>query len=130
MDRPILLAAGALGGLGVALGAFGAHALRAVLPLQAVTIFQTGVQYHLVHALALLATGVLAELWPREPRLPWVAWGFGAGIVLFSGSLYALALTDLWVFAWITPAGGTVWLVAWGVLAWCGAGGRRRPLRR
>jgi uncharacterized membrane protein YgdD (TMEM256/DUF423 family) len=130
MDRPILLAAGGLGGLGVALGAFGAHALKAILPLQAVTIFQTGVHYHLFHALALLATAVLVEIFPKERRLNWAAWGFGAGIVLFSGSLYALALTDLWGFAWIAPIGGTVWLVSWGVLAWCGAGGRRRPLRR
>jgi uncharacterized membrane protein YgdD (TMEM256/DUF423 family) len=118
-SRPWLAAAGALGALGVALGAFGAHLLRPLLPLQLMTIFETGVRYHLLHALALLGCGVLLELYPARARLlRWAAWGFAAGIVLFSGSLYALVMTDQRWLGLLTPVGGVAWIVAWGLLAW------------
>jgi uncharacterized membrane protein YgdD (TMEM256/DUF423 family) len=117
-SRPWLVWAGVFGALGVALGAFGAHALRPILPLQVMTIFETAVRYHLLHALALLGCGVLLELHPGRARwLRWAAWGFAAGIVLFSGSLYALALTNQRWLGLVTPLGGIAWVLAWALLA-------------
>lgn len=116
--RPWIVTAACLGLLGVAMGAFGAHALRAWLPLQMMTVFETGVRYHLFHVLALLATAGLMELWPRRAvSLRGPAWLFLAGIVLFSGSLYAYALSGWRPFAWVTPVGGLAWIVGWGALA-------------
>lgn len=114
----ILLAAVALF-LGVAAGAFGAHALRSRISPELLAVFQTGVQYHLVHALGLLAVGVAARSWPQiAGRLGLVAVLLVVGVVLFSGSLYALALTDVRGFGTLTPFGGAAWLIAWGLLAW------------
>ena len=117
-SRPWLVTAAVLGGLGVALGAFGAHLLRPILPLQRMTIFETAVRYHQVHALALLGCAILMALHPaRAARLRWAAWGFAAGIVLFSGSLYALVTSDQRWLGLVTPVGGLAWLAAWGLLA-------------
>ena len=113
------MAAGASGALGVALGAFGAHALKVWLPLQQMTIYETAVRYHLLHTLALLGVAALGAAVPARARaLNWVARGFLLGIVLFSGSLYALALTGLSWFGAITPLGGAAWIAAWAGLAW------------
>lgn len=107
--------AGALGTAGafsaVALGAFGAHALRARLEPGELAIYQTAVQYQFYHALAL----VLWELGWRfgSLRSRWVPRLFSAGIVLFSGSLYALVLTGVRALGAITPIGGLAWLIAW-----------------
>ena len=111
--------AGILGALGVTLGAFGAHILRPVLPLQAMTIFDTAVRYHLVHTLALLAVGILLQIAPaRTVWLTRAAWLFLAGLVLFSGSLYGLATTGInWLGA-VTPLGGVAWIAAWLALGW------------
>lgn len=100
--------------LAVALGAFGAHALRERLTPEMLAIFQTGVQYQAMHALALLAVGLGA---PDLPRLRRAAWLFVVGVVIFSGSLYALALTGTRVFGAITPIGGVCFLAGWGILA-------------
>lgn len=105
--------------LGVAAGAFGAHALRGTLAPELLAVFQTAVQYHLVHGLALLAVAILWGQWPDEAkRLRVCAWLLTVGIVLFSGSLYALALTGARALAAITPFGGTAWIIAWALLAW------------
>jgi uncharacterized membrane protein YgdD (TMEM256/DUF423 family) len=98
----------ALGFFGVLLGAFGAHALRARLEASATMSFwQTGVLYHLVHATALLAvTG-----WATVSRLTF--WCFFLGVIVFSGSLYLLALTNLRWFGAITPLGGLGMLLGW-----------------
>jgi len=118
MGKGWIGAAAWLGALGVALGAFGAHALRGVLPLQMMTIFNTGVQYHLVHSLALLATGVLMVAAPAPPRaLELAARLFTAGIALFSGSLYVLATTGFERVGWLTPLGGLAFLGGWVALA-------------
>lgn len=117
-SRPWLIAAGAFGALGVAMGAFGAHLLRPVLPLQVMAIYETAVRYHLYHALALLGCAVLLALFPERRRLlRWAAWGFAAGIVLFSGSLYALTITDQRWLGLVTPLGGLAWLAAWVLVA-------------
>jgi len=104
--------------VGVAAGAFGAHALKARLTPDEIAIWQTGVQYHLWHALGLLAAGLL--LLQRQDNTPLVvaSWLFVAGIVLFSGSLYALALTGARGFGAVTPIGGIAFLGGWAAMAW------------
>lgn len=118
MSRPWIITSAVLGLAGVLLGAFGAHLLRLWLPLQAVTIFETGVRYHLFHVLALFGVALMIELFPQRARgLQWVAGLFLSGILLFSGSLYVLAMTGSRLISWITPVGGAAWLAAWGTLA-------------
>jgi uncharacterized membrane protein YgdD (TMEM256/DUF423 family) len=97
-----------LGFLGVALGAFGAHGLKDTLEAHAATaIWQTAVLYHLVHA--------VAALWASEKR-PAVVWIWTAGIVIFSGSLYLLAVTNIRWLGAITPIGGILFLIGWGMV--------------
>jgi len=105
-----LVAAGAINAaIAVAAGAFAAHALRGKLEPRALEVFETGARYHMYHALAMVLCGLLAATKP--------GWVFQAGIALFSGSLYALALTDVKVLGAITPLGGLAFLVGWGWLA-------------
>jgi uncharacterized membrane protein YgdD (TMEM256/DUF423 family) len=106
-QRALVLAAAVLGFLGVALGAFGAHALK--LEGKPLEWWHTGSQYHLVHALAALLAAILGA-----PRAGWL---FVAGTAIFSGSLYAMALTDVRVLGAITPLGGLCYLVGWAMLA-------------
>lgn len=104
------------GGLAVVAGAFGAHALKAHLSPEALGWWQTGAQYHVVHAVAIVLTGLFAPRGrPRAIALAGLA--FTSGIVLFSGSLYALALTDVRWLAAVTPVGGLLLLVGWIALA-------------
>jgi uncharacterized membrane protein YgdD (TMEM256/DUF423 family) len=102
----------------VALGAFGAHALRARLAPDMSAVWQTAVQYHAWHALGLLAVGVLLLHFPERGGLGWAGGLFTAGIVLFSGSLYALAFTGIRGLGAITPLGGVAFLAGWLALAW------------
>lgn len=119
MSRTWVAIAALLGALGIALGAFGAHALKFTLPLQAMTIFETAVRYQLLHALALLGTGILMALFPAlAPALRRVALLFLAGTVLFCGSLYTLSMSDLYWAGFVTPVGGLAWVAAWLGLAW------------
>lgn len=105
-----------LGGLGVALGAFGAHALKERLSPAQAEWFATGVQYHFVHALALLAAVALdrAGFASALRAAPW----FAVGVVLFSGSLYAMALGGPTKLGMVTPLGGVAFLAGWALLAW------------
>lgn len=105
-----------LGFLAVALGAFAAHGLKDSLEPKALEAFQTGVRYQMYHALAIL---VLALQDRRLDRPIWrrVQLCFTAGILLFSGSLYTMALTGSTLVAWITPLGGLLFLVGWLLLA-------------
>src|SRR5262245_61222396 len=116
MDKTFMFAGALLGGVGVALGAFGAHWLRGRLSPEMLAVFETGVRYHMYHALALLATSALL---PRiDGRAVLIAgWSFIAGIVLFSGSLYALALSGITTLGAITPLGGLAFIVGWISLA-------------
>lgn len=109
---------GALMGLvGVGLGAFGAHGLRGRLSPEMLAVFETGVRYQMYHALALLATAMLLSR--AEGRAVIVAgWSFTAGILIFSGSLYALTLTGVTMLGAITPIGGLAFLVGWAALAY------------
>lgn len=105
-------AAGLLGFLGVALGAFGAHMLKAKLTPEFLTIWQTGVLYHLLHAVALLALALYGRAAGVDVR--WGAGAFALGILIFSGSLYVLCLTGIRILGAITPVGGLAFLFGWG----------------
>jgi uncharacterized membrane protein YgdD (TMEM256/DUF423 family) len=108
---PWIAIAAALGAIGVGLGAFGAHALRARLAPELLAAWQTGVLYHLLHSVALLALGLFAQATGRTVTVP--ASLFTAGIVLFSGSLYLLAgLGQRWAGP-ITPLGGLCLIAGW-----------------
>jgi uncharacterized membrane protein YgdD (TMEM256/DUF423 family) len=102
--------------LGVALGAFGAHALKARLSADMLAVWQTAVQYHLWHALGLIAIGLLAQHLPASVPVRVAGWLMLAGIVLFSGSLYALALSGARSLGAIAPFGGACLILAWLVL--------------
>lgn len=114
----LFLAAGGIAALlAVALGAFGAHALKARVPPEMLAVWHTGVEYHLFHALGLLAVGIVAMQLPESPLLKYSGWLMLAGILLFSGSLYALALSgERWLGA-VTPLGGLAFLAAWAFFA-------------
>ena len=120
MFRVLLLLAALFGFTGVGLGAFAAHGLKGQLSAEYLAVFQTGVHYQMLHALALLG---LAALWQRlGGRLLTVAGVcFCVGILLFSGSLYALTLSGISALGMITPMGGLMFLVGWfclGLAAW------------
>ena len=103
-------------GLGVLLGAFGAHGLRDRLATDMLAVYETGVRYHLTHALGLLAVAWATSRWPNA----WIAsagWLFVAGVALFSGSLYLLAITGTRWLGAITPLGGLCFLAGWTALA-------------
>lgn len=106
-------------GLAVMLGAFGAHALRGRIDDASLSVYQTAVLYHFIHALGLLIVSML----PRAGMLTqaassWVCWLLFAGIVIFCGSLYLLAITGVRVLGAITPVGGVSFIAAWLLLAW------------
>jgi uncharacterized membrane protein YgdD (TMEM256/DUF423 family) len=107
----------------VLLGAWGAHGLRAVVDAQAVGIWRTAVRFQFWHALAL---GVLTLAAPRGPAHVVAGWAFGVGIVLFCGSLYALALGAPRAVGLVTPIGGVAFVVGWIALALALAGARDR----
>jgi uncharacterized membrane protein YgdD (TMEM256/DUF423 family) len=116
MDKTFLLIGAVAGFLAVAFGAFGAHALRARLSPEMLAVFETGARYQMYHALAIVLVAlILGRLDGWLVRT--AGWMFTAGIVLFSGSLYALALTGVTTFGAVTPLGGLAFLVGWGLLA-------------
>jgi len=102
----------------VAAGAFGAHALKSKIAPEMMAVYQTAVQYHFWHGLGLLAVGVLIAQRPDSGVLGLAAWLLVAGMLLFSGSLYLLALTGVRGFGAVTPIGGVALLAAWAALAW------------
>jgi uncharacterized membrane protein YgdD (TMEM256/DUF423 family) len=114
MNRWILVAS-FYGATAVILGAFGAHALKARLAPEQLASWQTAVQYHLVHALALLALALFAAHSGRQVQLP--AWLFSVGIALFSGSIYLLVLTGQRWLGPVTPLGGLCLIAGWISLA-------------
>jgi uncharacterized membrane protein YgdD (TMEM256/DUF423 family) len=117
MARSILLMAAITGALAVMLGAFGAHGLKNRLSPELMVIYQTGIQYHFYHALALLACGVLAHQGMESGAMCISAYLFVTGIVVFSGSLYVLAITDIRWLGAITPIGGVAFIAGWLALA-------------
>lgn len=101
----------------VAIGAFGAHALRARIDPGLLAAYHTGVEYHFYHALGLIALGLVAVQLPRSTWLAWAGWCLAAGIVLFSGSLYLLALTGTRAWGAVAPIGGTAFILGWACAA-------------
>lgn len=117
--KRMIQVAAVIGFAGVALGAFGAHALKAVLSAQQQGWWATAVQYQLVHALVLLIMGV----WQLQQPQVWLqrsAWFMLLGVLLFCGSLYSMALTDIRILGAVTPLGGSSWLIGWGLLVVAG----------
>jgi uncharacterized membrane protein YgdD (TMEM256/DUF423 family) len=106
-----------LGLLAVALGAFGTHALERVIPSDLVSAYETATRFQMYHALALVATGLLHDRWPR-PQFAWGGWLFVAGVVIFSGSLFLLAVTGARWLGAVTPVGGACLIAGWGAMAW------------
>jgi uncharacterized membrane protein YgdD (TMEM256/DUF423 family) len=104
-------------GLAVIFGAFGAHALKDVLSPENLAIFRTGVEYQMMHGLALLLLAALHDRLACNHRAAVTGWLFAAGVIVFSGSLYALALTDIKVFGAITPIGGVCMIAGWIIFA-------------
>ena len=118
MDRLFFVLCSLLGGLGVAIGAFGAHAMRGRITEDLLANYETGVRYHFYHALALFAVVVAIQRWPSS-TLPVVAgWLFIVGVIIFSGSLYLMAFTGLRWLGAITPIGGVALIAAWVCLFW------------
>jgi len=116
MDRLWIATGAASSFVSVAAGAFGAHVLRARLETDLLAVFETGARYQMYHALALIAVGLLCARSPSTAGTV-AGVGFGAGTVLFSGSLYLLALTGTRWLGAVTPVGGVAFLVGWVALA-------------
>jgi uncharacterized membrane protein YgdD (TMEM256/DUF423 family) len=112
MAKTILMTASILLALAVALGAFGAHGLKSQLSSEMMQTYKTGVEYHFYHALGLLLIGILAVSFPSE-LLKWSAILITAGIILFSGSLYALNISGIKWLGAITPIGGLSFIAGW-----------------
>ena len=111
--KHVLMAAGAINAaLAVGAGAFGAHGLRERLAPRALEIFETGARYHMVHALGMVLCAVIAAGGGIAGART-AGWILQAGIVIFSGSLYLLAVTDVKILGAITPLGGLAFLVGW-----------------
>ncbi len=118
MVRIFLLIAAIFGSLSVAGGAFASHALREKLTDRAIEIFETGARYQMYHALALLAVALLlSRTEVAQALLTTAGFAFIAGVVIFSGSLYALSLSGIKWLGAITPLGGVAFLIGWGCLA-------------
>jgi uncharacterized membrane protein YgdD (TMEM256/DUF423 family) len=117
MDRTFLLFAAVLGFIGVVLGAFGAHALRGRLTPEMLAVFETGVRYQMYHVFAVLIVSSAIGRLGNARLLTLAGWSFLTGILLFSGSLYGLAVTGTRILGAITPIGGLAFLIGWACLA-------------
>lgn len=118
MSQIFMSIAAIFGGLSVAAGAFASHALKEKLSERAIQIFETAARYQMYHALALLLVAlILSRNDFSQPALVAAGWAFIIGVVIFSGSLYALSLTDVKVLGAITPIGGAAFIAGWIALA-------------
>lgn len=115
MSRPILMTAAIFLAIAVAVGAFGAHGLKNLLTEEMLRIYKTGVEYHFYHALGMLLIGVVSMNMPST-LLNWSAVFLGIGILLFSGSLYLMAVTGIRWLGAITPLGGLSFIAGWVLL--------------
>jgi uncharacterized membrane protein YgdD (TMEM256/DUF423 family) len=119
MKRKLIITAAILGMIAIILGAFGAHALKKVLSIEQIVTFETGVRYQMYHALFLLFIGLLDNVTEKTKKTIFFLVVFG--VILFSGSIYLLATNDLTAFdfktiGFLTPIGGLLLIMAWGVL--------------
>ncbi|RLD25852.1 MAG: DUF423 domain-containing protein [Bacteroidetes bacterium] len=116
MDKRIVVTAAFLGALTIAIGAFGAHGLKQLIDAEAITSFETGVRYQMFHVIVLLVIGLTGPISTTTKK--WVFWFFIFGIILFSGSIYILALKEILSFdvksLWpVTPLGGLSFILGW-----------------
>lgn len=118
MQRKFMAWGAILAMLSVMIGAFGAHMLKTVISSDDLAIYETGVHYHMVHAIGLLVIAVLIGQWGESARLRWAGWLLIAGIVLFSGSLYVLSISGISILGAVTPLGGVCFIAGWVSLAW------------
>lgn len=102
--------------LAVAFGAFGAHVLKPYLSAHMLSVFETGVHYHMMHALGILLVALLIDKFGESKQLVQAGWAMLIGIILFSGSLYALSMTGIGILGAITPLGGIAFLYGWFML--------------
>lgn len=116
-DRVLFVLGSVLAGIAVAAGAFGAHGLRGKIDPALLEAFTTGARYQMSHGLALLAVAWASTRWPSA-RVELAGWLLAAGTVVFSGSLYLMALSGLGGLGAVTPVGGVLLLIGWGVLGW------------
>jgi len=121
MTKLFIMLAGINGFVAVSLGAFAAHILRDRLSPELLNTFQTGVQSHMYHTLALFGIGLLAVNYPTSTLLKYSGYLFLLGIILFSGSLYVLSISGIKWLGAITPVGGICFLAAWAGLFWFAA---------
>lgn len=112
MEKTFLIIASLLGGLAVALGAFGAHGLKGILTEARMGTFETAVRYQMYHALAIFAVVSLMR-WQPSPMLNWAGWLLIIGVVIFSGSLYLLVATDQTWLGAVAPIGGAGMIAGW-----------------
>ncbi len=105
------------GALVVMLGAFGAHGLKDILNEYSRSIYEKAVLYQMLHTVVILILGVMEKVQP-DLNLHWAGWSFVFGIILFSGSLYLLAVTDTKWLGAITPIGGIFFILGWGLILW------------
>jgi len=118
MNKFFLLSGSVLGLLGVAIGAFGAHALKAMLEASGrADTFETGVRYLFYHAIALVLVGILSKEFPGN-TINWSGNSFLLGTLIFSGSLFLICFTGINVFGAVAPIGGTLLVIGWGLLFW------------
>ena len=126
MMSPVWITLGSISAfLAVAAGAFAAHGLSEVLDERATEVFQTAVRYQLFHALALLIVGILDQR-RRAMQFEIAGWCFTAGTILFSGSLYILAISGFQWMGAVTPLGGVAFLLGWAVMIWHGLANQSR----
>jgi uncharacterized membrane protein YgdD (TMEM256/DUF423 family) len=116
MERTFVFLGALSGAIGVGAGAFGAHALRERLEPRMLEVFETGARYQMYHAIALIAVAWVASRWPGSLSTA-AGWLFIAGTVLFSGSLYALALSNVRILGAVTPLGGVCFMAGWVCIA-------------
>ncbi len=117
MSRLLIFCGALCAALSVILGAFGAHGLKSRLPPEILATFETGVQYQFYHALGLILIGIVVQFTKASAMVTAAGWLMLAGIVLFSGSLYAICFSGIRSLGMITPVGGMAFIVAWLLLA-------------
>jgi len=118
MNKTFLLLGSINAFLAVALGAFGAHGLRSKLSDEMLAIYQTGIQYHMFHAVGLMIVGLVFQWISNSSVMIWAGWSMAFGILIFSGSLYVLSISGLRWLGAITPVGGLGFLIGWLLFAY------------
>jgi len=111
--RYLLISGSLFAVLAVILGAFGAHGLKKVLTEEMLVVYHTAVDYHFIHALGILLVGLLHHHYPESRLMLWAGITLGIGILLFSGSLYVMSITEIKKLGMITPLGGLAFIIGW-----------------